>query len=100
MSESKSLTPIQLANKLQNAFLEFDPTASVPPQMIYNYLAKNVRKLRSRSELKRIETSKGWRESYRFTPELAEEFVAEMVASRKERIRKNAIKVKESNSTK
>jgi hypothetical protein len=90
---ANTYTPVQLAGQLQNAFQAFDPTASVPPQMIYNYLTNNTRKLADRAELVEAPTDRNpTRQAYRFTEELAQEFIAEMVEARKNRIAKTEAK--------
>ena len=81
-----TITPVALARELENAFHAFDREASVPPQMIYNYLKKNVRNLATRAKIETTMNSKGERNSYRFTREVADEFIAEMVSARKNRI--------------
>lgn len=88
-----TFTPVQIAKQLEIAFHEFDSSASVPPQMIYNYLTNNTRKLADRAELVSSPTERNpLREVYVFTPELAEEFIAEMVSARKTRIAKREAK--------
>jgi hypothetical protein len=104
MTNIVTFSPVQVAKKLEIAFHEFDPTASVPPQMIYNYLQNNVRKLADRAELVSSPTDRNpQREVYVFDEYLVKEFIAEMVSARKERIakreaKKNANKAKNAGS--
>jgi hypothetical protein len=96
MTNIITFTPVQVAKKLEIAFHEFDPTASVPPQMIYNYLTNNTRKLADRAELVSSPTDRNpQREVYVFDEYLVEEFIAEMVTARKTRIAKRESKKNE-----
>lgn len=94
-----TFSPVQIAKKLQDAFHTFDPTASVPPQMIYNYLTNNTRKLADRAELISSPTDRNpQREVYVFSEELAAEFIEEMVAARLKRIEKKVAKQRARNA--
>jgi len=90
MSENASITPVQLAGRLQTAVRETgDRTYHCPPQMVYNYLSNNVRKLRDRATHVSNPSEKDPnRQSYRFTDEVATEFVNEMLTARAERAAK------------
>lgn len=103
MSETNAtITPVQLASRLQVAVRQTgDATYSCPPQMIYNYLTNNVRKLRDRATTVANPSDRNpSRESFRFTDEIATQFVDEMVAARKAREAKRIAKLQQEQNEK
>jgi hypothetical protein len=94
-----TLTPIMLAHRLDAALRPITGN-KVPPQMVYNYLTNDVRKLRTKYSNQLVVRNKDGKSVNRtvFTEEKATEFVTLMVTAARARQEKKAREAEENAS--